>query len=285
MGNNENAGQRQDVVEHIMSLVNDLSQHLQEFQKLTLDVKPRCGEITDKHLPSLFDAHGDCRRLAESGMTYAAQFAEKGMELGYLFASQGMELGYEFASKGEEVGPMANRILFMATQIGEMADRIGEMADRILFMADKIVEFGNRIVYVAQLIVYTEQLIVNVGVLMNDTFRIISDLILTLVALSTGNDTFLQQRVEYLQASQSLHLIYENMNLMLNNMHEFSLKMLENEDRQHQNELKVRELQIKLREETKRANECFCPCFCVDQVGEQPAGGAPDRKKGSKTDS
>ncbi len=269
MDHDKNAEQKQDIIEDVMSLVSDLAKHLQEFQKLGLEAKPRCGETIDRHLPKIFESHGDCRHFAETGMAYAAQFAEKGMELGYLFASRGMELGYEFASKGEEVGPMANRILFMATQIGEMADRIGEMADRILFMADKIVEFGDRIVYVAQLIMYTEQLIVNVGVLMNDTFRIISDLILALVALSTGDNAYLQQRLECLQASQSLPFIYENMNLMLSNMHEFSLKLLENEDRQRQNELKVRELQIRLREETKRANECFCPCFCVPREEEQ----------------
>jgi hypothetical protein len=184
------------------------------------------------------------------------------MELGFVFASRGMELGFEFASRGEEVGPMANRVLFMATQIGVMADRI-------LFMSDRIGEFGDKIVYVSQLVIYTEQLIVNISSLITETIRIVSDLILSLVALASGNDTYLQQRLEYLKSSQALPLVYENMNLMLRQMHEYSMKALENERAARGNELRIREQQIRLREVTLSANACFCPCFCVP--GEQSA--------------
>lgn len=247
----------------ILSMVDGLEKHLQELNKLALEAQPQCGKITESLMPNVFSCEENRQSLAKECCLRAADFAERGMELGYLFASEGMELGYLFASKGEEVGPMANRILFMATQIGVMADRIGEMADRILFMADKIVAFGNKIIYVSQLIVYTEQLITNVGVLITETIRIVSDLILTLVALVIGNDTYLQSRCDCLKSTWPLPLIYENMNLMLRNMHEFSLKLLEGESQDKENELKVRMLQIRLREETLRANECFCPCFCV----------------------
>jgi len=252
-----------EIVSHVLSIVDGLEQHIHELNKLVLEVNPKCGHITETLMPKILSSEEDLQSSAKECCLRAADFAEKGMELGYLFASRGMELGYQFASKGEEVGPMANRILFMATQIGVMADRIGEMADRILFMGDRVVAFGNRITYVSQLIIYTEQLIVNVGVLITETTRIASDLMLTLVALVMNNETFLQNRCECLKNTWPLPLIYENMNIMLHNMHEFSLKQLESETRDKENELKVRELQIKLREETLRANECFCPCFCV----------------------
>jgi len=264
-----------DITKQVMTLIEDLEKHLKESHKLSLDARSRCGETTEKLMPKTLECTSDWKDIAESGLKLGAAFAEKGMELGFVFASRGMELGYEFASKGEDVGPMANRILFMATQIGVMADRIGETADRILFMADKVGEFGDKILYVSQLVIYTEQLIVNVGVLITETIRYISDLILTLIALVMDKDIYLEQRVELLKNDQALPLVYENMNHMLGNMHEFSLKMLENEARNNEAELKVRELQAKLREVTLSANECFCPCFCVDPAS-QPSQSEPE---------
>lgn len=254
-------------VQHVMGMTDELQKHLVAFQKLSQEAMPAASETTVGLMAVTMEDESQCRDLAARALELAAEFANKGMDLGFQFASRGMELGYEFASKGEEVGPMANRILFMATQIGVMADRIGEMADRILFMANQIGEFGDRIVYVSQLIVYTEQLIVNVSVLANEAVRILSDLIMGLVALVSHNDAYFAQRVEYAKATSALPHVYENMNLMLRNMHEYSLKVLDNQAQNRRDELRVRELQNQLRETTQSANTCFCPCFCVGAMG------------------
>ena len=260
-----------EVVAHVMTMSDELGKHLAELVKFSAQTTTVCSETSSLLMRASMDDAAECRDIAARALELAAEFANKGMDLGFQFASRGMELGYEFASRGEEVGPMANRILFMATQIGVMADRIGEMSDRILFMANQIGEFGDRIVYVAQLVVYTEQLIINAGALATEVIRIIADLILGLTALATGQDGYFQQRVAHAGATQTLPLIYDNMNLMLRSMHEYSLKVLENQARNRENELRVRELQIKLRENTLSANVCFCPCFCVDQVGSPPS--------------
>ena len=132
-------------------------------------------------------------------------------------------------------------------------------------MADDIMKFSDKILYVSQLIVYTEQLMVNMTVLINETIDTISDMILTMLAISTDNGTYLQLRSELLKDdNQALNLIYENMNRMLDHMLEYSLKLLENEVLTGENQLAVRELEIELRETTMSANDCFCPGFCVD---------------------
>ncbi|QKT04177.1 hypothetical protein HUS23_10320 [Ectothiorhodospiraceae bacterium 2226] len=266
-----------ELVTHVITMSDELGKHLAELQKFSAQTTTVCSDTAALLMPAAMDDAAECRDLAARALELAAQFANKGMDLGFQFASRGMELGYEFASRGEEVGPMANRILFMATQVGVMADRIGEMSDRILFMANQIGEFGDRIVYVSQLVVYTEQLIINAGVLVTEVIRIIADLMLGLTALVADQEAYFQQRAAHAGATQTLPLIYDNMNLMLRNMHEYSLTALKNQARNREDELRVRELQVKLRENTLSANACFCPCFCIDQPGND--GPRPQARK------
>lgn len=132
----------------------------------------------------------------------------------YQFALQGMEYGYLFASRGEEVGVMADRILWMAVQIGVMADRIGEMADRI--------------VYTEQLIVYTEILILDFGLLIYGFGSFITNIILSGMALILDREWY-----SYESDTMILEMINSNVKQMLENMHTYSLQVLE-----HQNELR-----------------------------------------------
>jgi hypothetical protein len=269
--------QHGDLLEKMNSLITGLHQHAQDTHKAKLerrDKAPYAGDLIRQSVESATS----WQQFAKEGMELAAQFANHGMDLGFTFAYHGMDLGYEFASKGEAVGPMANRILFMSVQIGVMADRIGEMSDRILFMADKIGEFGDKILYESQLIVYTEQLIFNESVLIENTVKTLSDALLDLAALIVGNDKYFEYKMAVVGQTKDVHeRIYDNMNLMLRNMHEFSLAMLKKEEGDRERELKERELAVKLRESTMSANQCYCPCFCVnDEQSNPPSGEAAD---------
>ncbi|MGA1863428.1 MAG: hypothetical protein ACMUHX_00035 [bacterium] len=250
---------------YVLTLADSMASQMNNFQVLAMETQPNFAESLEAFMGNAMGCSTEGQSFVESVLPMAMGFAEQGMEMAAAFAEKGMELGYEFASRGEEVGPMANRILFMATQIGVMADRIGEMSDRILFMADDIVKFGDKILYVSQLIVYTEQLMVNMTVLINETIDTISDMILTMMAITTNNEVYLELRADLLKnENQSLNLIYENMNKMLDHMLEYSLKLLENEALTEEHQLAVRELEIELRETTMSANDCYCPGFCVD---------------------
>lgn len=253
-------------VDQVFGLTNGLTSQIEQFESLALSLQPHFTDTLQDFFANNISSAFIDPNFIQTFFPLAAEFAQQGMEMAYEFASQGMQLGFEFASMGEEVGPMTNRILFMAVQIGLMADRIGEMADRILFMSDNIVKFGNRIVYVSQLIVYTEELLVNVSVLINEAIDTISDMLLTMLAIMNNNDTYLELRAQLMASEDdlALTLIYENMNLMLDHMLEFSLQLLENETTQNQNELIIRELQEELRKITLSANDCYCPGFCVD---------------------
>ncbi|APZ41967.1 hypothetical protein [Acidihalobacter ferrooxydans] len=255
-----------DVIDKLNELMTSLQGHLQETHKTMLarrETAARAGAI----IQQVVESAAGWEQLAKEGMELAAKFATEGMELGYEFATHGMDLGYEFASRGEAVGPMANRVLFMAVQIGVMADRIGEMSDRILFMADKIGEFGDKILYESQLVIYTEQLIIDESVLLENAIRTFAEVIAEGVATVTGNAAFFEYKRAVRESSQDVYEhIYGNMNLMLSNMHEYSLAVLQKEERDRERELQVRELQVKLREATLSANACYCPCFCTDTV-------------------
>lgn len=261
-----------DIMEKLNGLLADLQRHMHETHQVMLERRnnaPKPGEV----IKQAIDAAMGWEELAKEGMELAAQFANHGMDLGFVFAYHGLDLGYEFAAKGEAVGPMANRVLFMAVQIGVMADRIGEMADRILFMANKIGEFGDKILYESQLIVYTEQLIINESVLIENTIKQLSEMVLDLAAILSGNDTYFEYKKTRSTGEEVYTLIYDNMNTMLKNMHEYSLAMLAKEERDRDSENKTRELELKLRESTMSANSCYCPCFCVSQENPVPPGG------------
>ncbi len=279
-----------DLLNKLSDLITGLHQHMEETHKTMLDRRskaPVAGEV----IKQAIDAAGSWEQFAKEGMELAAQFANHGMDLGFVFAYHGMDLGFEFASKGEAVGPMANRILFMAVQIGVMADRIGEMSDRILFMANKIGEFGDKILYESQLIIYTEQLIINESVLIENTIQMLSSMVLDLAAILTGNSAYFDYKKATMNGANDIyHHIYENMNIMLKNMHEYSLAMLKKEEGDREREIQTRELEIKLREATMSANQCYCPCFCVNKehfappTGEAPIPPEPSVPKSAPLD-
>lgn len=251
--------------QNLLTLAEHMGTQMEQFQTMALEIQPQFAYDLEEFVQTAMGWTEEGQNFMETMLPMVASFAEKGMELGAEFAEKGMEFGFEFAIMGEQVGPMANRMLFMATQIGVMADRIGEMADRILFMADNIAEFGDKIIYVSQLIIYTEELMVNTTVLINETIRTVTDMILTMMAIINDNDTYLQLHASMLDRQNvALPLIYENMNKMLDHMLEYSLKVLENEALTRELQLEVRELQIELRESTMSANNCYCPGFCVD---------------------
>jgi hypothetical protein len=265
-----------DLLTKINDLVGSLHQSALDAHKASRDRRnnvPAASQLIQQSI----EAAMSWQQFAKEGMELAAQFVNHGMDLGFVFASHGMDLGYEFAAKGEAVGPMANRVLFMAVQIGVMADRIGEMSDRILAMADKIGEFGDKILYESQLIVYTEQLIINESVLVENTVKMLSEMLLDLAAIVVKNDAYFEYKKATLEHSHDVHEhIYGNMNLMLQNMHEFSLAMLKKEENDRNSQTKDKELSVKLREATMSANQCYCPCFCADKEHFAPPTGTAD---------
>ena len=149
----------------------------------------------------------DAYKFASNMGKDAYNFASKGMDYGYRFASKGMQYGYEFASKGEEVGEMANRVLWMASEIGIMADRIGEMSDRI--------------VHTEHLIVQTAMLIQNFGLLIDGTIKHMSESILYSLTL------LLDKEFKPLQTtSQHLDIISDITKEIIKNNHEYDMAVL-----------------------------------------------------------
>ncbi len=138
------------------------------------------SDTRDKAHDFVMKTEDDAYKFASNMGHDAYQFASKGMEYGYRFASKGMEYGYQFASKGEEVGEMANRVLWMASEIGIMADRIGEMADRI--------------VHTEHLIVQTAILIQNFGLLIDGTMKNFTDSILYVISMLLNKEFVSPQR-------------------------------------------------------------------------------------------
>lgn len=243
-----------DVKDQLNALGGELSDRLADFQKL-LEIVPQYGELTEKFIDKTFASQELLISNVKDIMQMATRFAEKGFELKATVSNQAQALSTQLAAP-ETSKALADRILLMATQIGVMADRIGEMADRILFMADKIVEFGNKILYTLQLIVYMEQMMINLGTLIHEMIKTLSETILTLSASAMGQQATLQQQGTHkVERKQPLELMYENMNLMLQNMHEFSLKLLEQETEQNKNQLKIRRQHKAQRRETFKAND------------------------------
>lgn len=166
------------------------------------------SETRDKAHDFVMKAEDDAYKFASNMGKDAYSFASKGMEYGYHFASRGMKYGYEFASKGEEVGEMANRVLWMASEIGIMADRIGEMSDRI--------------VHTEHLIVQTAMLIQNFGLLIDGTVKHISESILYSLTL------LLNKEFQPLQTtSKHLDIISDITKEIIKNNHEYDMAVLE----------------------------------------------------------
>jgi len=141
----------------------------------------------------------------------AYKFASQLASDAYHFASDGMNYGYMFASQGEELGPMANRVLWMASQIGLMSDRIGEMSDRI--------------VHTEHLIINMSVMILNFGLLIDGTIKTITE-----AGLQALGIIYDKEKVPELQSSKEhINLIGRNVELILTQQHEYDLKVLENQ--------------------------------------------------------
>lgn len=141
----------------------------------------------------------------------AYKFVSKMADDAYHFASDGMNYGYMFASQGEELGPMANRVLWMASEIGLMADRIGEMSDRI--------------VHTEHLIINMSVMILNFGLLIDGTIKTIAESGLNAIGMVFDKEVI----PELKSSSQHIELISKNVELILTQQHEYDLRVLENQ--------------------------------------------------------
>ncbi len=140
----------------------------------------------------------------------AYNFVTKMADDAYHFASKGMDYGYMFTTQGEELGPMADRILWMASEIGLMADRIGEMSDRI--------------VHTEHLIINMSINILNFGLLIDGTMKTISEAGLNALGM------IFDKEVPKLQSTDKhIELISQNIQTILQHQHEYDMKVLENQ--------------------------------------------------------
>jgi len=152
----------------------------------------------------------DAYKFASKMEDDAYNFVTKMEEDAYQFASKGMDYGYMFTTQGEELGPMADRVLWMAAQIGTMADRIGEMADRI--------------VHTEHLIVNTSSMILNFGMLVDNTVKHLSN-----SAVGAMSMVFEKDMPKELLAPDNdyLKIIAKNTNLIITQQHEYDMKVLD----------------------------------------------------------
>ena len=153
----------------------------------------------------------DAFKFASKMEDDAYHFVSKMADDAYQFASKGMDYGYMFASQGEELGPMADRILWMASEIGLMSDRIGEM--------------GDRIVHTEHLIVNTSVLILNFGLLIDGTIKTLADAGLNAMGMVFDKEYKPTQGID----TKHLDIISQNVQLILAQQHEYDLKVLENQ--------------------------------------------------------
>ncbi len=140
----------------------------------------------------------------------AYNFVTKMADDAYHFASKGMDYGYMFTTQGEELGPMADRILWMASEIGLMADRIGEMSDRI--------------VHTEHLIINMSINILNFGLLIDGTIKTISE-----AGLSALGMVFDKEVPKLQSTDKHIELISQNIQTILQHQHEYDMKVLDNQ--------------------------------------------------------
>ena len=170
----------------------------------TQDTRDRAYDFTSK-------TEEDAYQFATKMEDDAYQFVSKMADDAYHFASDGMNYGYMFASQGEELGPMANRVLWMASEIGLMADRIGEMSDRI--------------VHTEHLIMNMSVMILNFGLLIDGTIKTIAE-----AGLNALGIIYDKEEVPQLTSStKHIDLIGKNVELILTQQHEYDLKVLDNQ--------------------------------------------------------
>ncbi len=140
----------------------------------------------------------------------AYNFVTKMADDAYHFASKGMDYGYMFTTQGEELGPMADRILWMASEIGLMADRIGEMSDRI--------------VHTEHLIINMSINILNFGLLIDGTIKTISE-----AGLNALGMVFDKEVPQLRSTDKHIELISQNIQTILQHQHEYDMKVLDNQ--------------------------------------------------------
>ncbi len=170
----------------------------------TQDTRDKAYDFTSK-------TEDDAFQFATKMEDDAYKFVSKMADDAYHFASDGMNYGYMFASQGEELGPMADRVLWMASEIGLMADRIGEMSDRI--------------VHTEHLIMNMSVMILNFGLLIDGTIKTIAEAGLNAIGIVYDRE----EMPELKSSTKHLDMIGRNVEMILTQQHEYDLKVLENQ--------------------------------------------------------
>jgi len=170
----------------------------------TQDTRNQAYDFTTK-------TEDDAFKFATKMEDDAYKFVSKMADDAYHFASDGMNYGYMFASQGEELGPMADRVLWMASEIGLMADRIGEMSDRI--------------VHTEHLIINMSVMILNFGLLIDGTIKTIAEAGLNAIGIVYDRE----KMPELSSSTKHLELIGRNVELIITQQHEYDMKVLDNQ--------------------------------------------------------
>jgi hypothetical protein len=217
--NNKKGG----ILKSLFSIASKTGSDAMDFASQTRDQAYMFGSQTEKDAFTFTQdtrdrAHEFATKTEDDAFTFATKmeddafkFVSKMADDAYHFASDGMNYGYMFASQGEELGPMANRVLWMASEIGLMSDRIGEMSDRI--------------VHTEHLIINMSVMILNFGLLIDGTIKTIAESGLHALAM-----VFDKSEVPELKSSsRHIELIGKNVELILTQQHEYDLRVLENQ--------------------------------------------------------
>jgi len=207
---------------HLYNIASKTGDNAMDFASQTRDQAYNFGSQTEKDAfnfaqDSRGDAYNFTMKTEDDAFNFATKmeddaynFVSKMADDAYHFASDGMNYGYMFASQGEELGPMANRVLWMASEIGLMSDRIGEMSDRI--------------VHTEHLIINMSVMILNFGLLIDGTIKTIAE-----AGLNALGMTFDKEVAQLSSSSAHITAISKNVELILTQQHEYDLKVLENQ--------------------------------------------------------
>lgn len=218
-----NQNQKGGIFKHLYNLASRTGSDAMDFASKTRDQAYNFGSQTEKDAFTFTQdtrdsAYNFATKTEDDAFNFATKmeddaykFVSKMADDAYHFASDGMNYGYMFASQGEVLGPMANRVLWMASEIGLMADRIGEMSDRI--------------VHTEHLIINMSVMILNFGLLIDGTIKTIAESGLQALGMVFDKDLI----PELKSSSQHIDLIGKNIELILTQQHEYDLRVLENQ--------------------------------------------------------
>lgn len=221
--NNTQKKEKEGVLKHLFNLASKTGEDAMDFASQTRDQAYNFGSKTeddafvftqdtrDRAYDFTAKTEDDAFQFATKMEDDAYKFVSKMADDAYHFASDGMNYGYMFASQGEELGPMADRVLWMASEIGLMADRIGEMSDRI--------------VHTEHLIINMSVMILNFGLLIDGTIKTIAEAGLNALGIVYDKESM----PELKSSTKHLDLIGRNIELMITQQHEYDLKVLENQ--------------------------------------------------------